>query len=102
MALRYRQVKDLYDTIRESGGTTATLPEWSQEMNRLTESNLFDEGQHDNFIKRASVGLDRLIEATGIPRVTESFGRRVGSLVGDEETGATIGKGLGRGAINMS
>lgn len=102
MALPYGDVKDLYDTLLSSGVTTQTLPEWAAEMNQQTGSNLFDQGLHDNILKRGSHALDKLIEATGLPAATEGFGRSVGEAVGAPEEGARIGHGLGRTVVNFA
>lgn len=96
MALTYRQVKDLYDTLADAGATTLTLPEWSAQMNANTESDLFGEGLSDNWIKRASVGIDRALEWTGLPDLTEKFGRGFGELLGAGDTGASIGRQMPR------
>src|SRR6266496_194184 len=102
MALDYGSVKDMYDTLYKSGVTTKPLPEWSQEMNDLTGSDLYSAGLHDNWIKRTSHGIDKLIEATGLPGYTEQFGRQVGGLVGAPEAGAEIGHGLPRSVLNFA
>ena len=101
MPLGYRQVKDLYDTLADAGVVTKSLPEWSQEMNESLGTDLYSAGQDDNWIKRASVGVDRLLEATGLPQAGEEFGRGVGELVGNPEAGAAIGGGLPRMGVNM-
>ena len=101
MALDYGNVKDMYDTLKSSGVTTKPLPEWSQEMNDLTGTELYSAGLHDNIIKRASHGIDKLLEATTIPGYTEQFGRKVGELVGAPEAGAAVGHGLPRLVVNF-
>jgi hypothetical protein len=101
MPLGYRQVKDLYDTLADAGVVTKSLPEWSQEMNESLGTDLYSEGQNDSWIKRASVGVDRLLEATGLPQAGEELGRSVGELVGNPEAGAAIGGGLPRMGVNM-
>lgn len=101
MPFTYRQVKDLYDVLADSGVVTKPLPDWSQEMNQLSGTDLYSAGLRDNLIKRASVGIDRLLEATGLPAQTEEFGRSVGEAVGNPEAGASIGRGLPRTALNF-
>lgn len=101
MALDYRQVSDLYRTLRDSGATTLDLPEWSQQMNALSGTDLYTAGINDNWIKRASVGIDRTLEATGAPQASESFGRSVGELIDAGDTGASIGHGLPRMAVDF-
>lgn len=101
MALDYRSVRDIYDQLHDAGVTTQSLPDWSQEMNRVTGSNLYDAGIHDNIVKRASVGLDRLLESTGIPSLTAQAGRKVGEAFGAPETGEAVGQGLPRTFVNF-
>lgn len=101
MAFTYRQVKDLYDVLQSSGAVTKSLPEWSDEMNQSTGTDLYGEGLHDNFVKRGSVGIDKLLEATGLPDLTGSFGRSVGEAVGAPDAGESIGHGLPRMALNF-
>lgn len=101
MAFGYRQVKDIYDSLAEAGVVTQSLPEWSQEMNDKLGTDLYSAGLEDNFIKRASVGVDRLLEKTGLPQAGEEFGKGFGRVFGDETAGAEIGRGLARGALNV-
>lgn len=98
----YRQVSDLYRQLHDAGVVSQTLPDWSTEMNRLSGSNLYDQGLHDNFIKQGSAGIDRLLEATGLPHAAGQFGRQVGGLIGAEDIGQQIGEGLPRAAINFA
>ena len=102
MALDYGSVKDMYDTLKDSGVTTQTLPEWSQEMNELTGTELYTAGLHDNWIKRASHGIDKVLESTGLPGYGEQLGRTVGSWVGAPEAGAEVGRGLPRATLNFA
>lgn len=101
MPFTYRQVKDLHDILSNAGVTTSSLPDWSTEMNQLSGTDLYGEGLHDNLIKRASVGIDKALEWTGLPDVAEGFGRNVGEIVGNPEAGASIGHGLPRMALNF-
>lgn len=102
MPLPFRSVKDIYDQLHGAGAVTGTLPEWSTEMNALSQSDLYNAGLQDNFIKDASVGVDRLLEATGIPKATGEFGAGVGSLVGNEAAGRSIGQNLPRQMVNFA
>ncbi len=102
MALSYRQVRDLYDQLKASGATSVSLPDWSEQMNQLTGTDLYSQGQSDNFIKRSSVGIDKALEWTGIPTATEALGRGAGTLVGNPEAGAAIGHGLPRMGVNFA
>jgi hypothetical protein len=102
MPLQYRQVKDLYDTLQAVGATDKSLPDWATEMNRITNSDLYGAGLHDNIIKRTSVGIDRLLESSGLTALGREFGRGVGESVGAAETGAEIGAGLPRSTLNFA
>lgn len=101
MAFSYRQVKDLYDQLRDAGATSVSLPEWSDQMNQLTGTDLYGQGRNDNLLKRGSVAIDRALEWTGLPTATRSLGERAGALVGNPSAGADIGEGLPRMAVNM-
>ena len=100
MAYNYRQVKDIYDRLYDSGVVTESLPEWAQQMNYATGSENYGAGLEDNFLKRFSVGVDRLLEKTGLPWAGEQLGGYVGDLFGDEKTGREIGRGTARGVLD--
>lgn len=103
MALSYRQVKDLYDVLHKAGVAGGSLPEWAAGMNADTESDLYAAGLNDNWIKQASVGLDRMIESVpGLIEGSTEFGRAFGGLVGHPEVGAQIGAGLPRMTANFA
>ncbi len=102
MPLSYRQVKDLYDNLRDAGMVTQTLPQWSAEMNQFTESNLYGAGLHDNWIKRANVGIDRALEATGAPEVTGRVGEAIGGLFGAPEVGRQAGETIPRMGVDIA
>src|SRR5580765_7693583 len=89
----------MYDQLADAGVVTQSLPDWSQHMNEVTGTENYSAGQEDNWLKRTSVGIDRLIEATGIPEATGELGEKVGGWVGDPETGREIGEGMGRMAV---
>lgn len=102
MSLSYRQVKDLYDVLHSAGATQVDLPTWAQQMQGDTGSDLYSAGLSDNLIKRASVGIDRALDWTGLPELGSEFGRNVGGLFGMGEQGAQIGQGLPRMAVNLA
>jgi hypothetical protein len=102
MALGYGDVRDIYDTLKGAGVVTQGLPEWSEEMNRLSGTNLYDAGKHDNVIKQFSHTLDKVLEESGLVDVGREFGRASGELVGAPEVGAQIGAGLPRSTINFA
>jgi hypothetical protein len=102
MPLPYRKVSDLYEKLRESGATQATLPDWSHQMNQELGTDLFDEGVNDNIIKRTSVGIDRLLESTGLPHETAKLGADFGELLGNREAGRVIGEKIPRSLVNFA
>lgn len=101
MPFTYRDVSDLYRTLKDAGVVSEDLPSWSSEMNRLSNSNLYDQGLNDNFIKQGSTAIDRAIDWTGLPKVTRPIGEAAGSLVGNPQAGAQIGEGLPRMLANF-
>jgi hypothetical protein len=101
MPYDYRHVKDAYDTLRDAGIVTDTLPDWSAKMNAQTGTDDYAAGLHDDWIKQASVGVDRLLEMTGLPQLGGEIGRGVGELVGNPEAGERIGRGLPRLGASM-
>lgn len=100
MAYSYRDVSDVYDTLKSAGVDVGSIPELSARLNEASGTQDYSAGLSDNFIKRGSVGLDRLLEATGLPTLTGELGRAVGGLVGAPDVGESIGHGLPRGAVN--
>ena len=102
MALTYREVKDLYDVLKDAGATQKSLPDWSTEMQQLTGNDKYAAGQNDNWIKRASVGIDRALESTGAPEATAAIGRDFGALVGNPDAGEAVGRSLPRMAVNFA
>lgn len=101
MGFTYRQVKDLYDTLHSAGVVTKSLPEWSGDMSAMTGTDLYDAGLSDNILKRASVGIDRVLEATPLPELGGDFGGALGGMFGMEEHGREIGKTLPRMAVDF-
>ena len=71
-------------------------------MNESLGTDLYSEGESDNWVKQASVGIDKVLEATGLPALTEQVGRGFGELVGNPEAGAAYGKDLPRMAVNVA
>lgn len=101
-ALSYRQVSDLYKTLKDSGVVSNDLPGFSGQLNELSGTQDYAAGLNDNFVKQASTGIDRLLEASGLPTAGEYVGRQVGSLVGAPDVGAEIGHNLPRMAANFA
>jgi hypothetical protein len=102
MPLPYKSVRELYDTLYRAGVTKAPLSEWAAAMNENTGTTNYQSGVNDNFIKRASYGIDSLLEATGLPDAGAALGRNVGEWVGDGEAGAEIGRSLPRSLVNFA
>src|SRR5580765_514850 len=101
MPYDYRHVKDAYDALYDAGVVTDSLPDWSAKMNAQTDTEDYAAGLHDNWIKRRSVDVDRLLEMTGLPQLGGAIGSGVGELVGNAEAGERIGRGLPRMAASM-
>ena len=101
MPYDYRHVRDAYDALRDAGVVTDSLPDWSAKMNVQSGTDDYSAGLHDNWIKQASVGVDRLLEMTGLPQLGGAIGSGVGELVGNPEAGERIGRGLPRMAASM-
>lgn len=91
----YRELSDLYN---ELGGNESfgTLSDFSSRLNRGSGTELFNQGVQDNWIKQASTGLDRLIEATPLDEAGRAFGGAVGRPFGMEELGRDLGGHLPR------
>src|SRR5262245_39621514 len=102
MALTYAEIRQLYDPIKDAGGTQEDLPTFSQRMNELSGTDFYSAGLSDNLIKRASYGIDQLLEKTGAPQVGEEFGRAVGGLIGAPDEGAAIGRKGPRMLVNFA
>lgn len=102
MPLTYRQTKDIYDTLKDAGATTLSLPDWSRQMAATTESDTFDAGLKDNWLKRLNTSIDRGIEWTGLPELTGEFGAGIGSAFGMEEAGRSAGESIPRMAADMA
>ena len=101
MPYDYRHVKDMYDQLADAGVVTQSLPDWSRHMNEVTGTDNYSAGQEDNWLKQASVAVDRALEATGAPEVTGALGEAVGGWIGDPEAGRAIGESLPRTAASM-
>ena len=102
MPLPYGDVQELYQILKDSGQVTNSLPDWSQEQNARTDSDLFSEGVNDNWIKRGSYGIDQLLEKSGLPELTGQAGEYVGGLVGNPEYGRQVGQGFPRMAVDVA
>lgn len=101
-ALSYRQVSDIYKTLKDAGVVSNDLPGFSGQLNDLSGTQDYSAGLNDNFVKQASTGINRLLEATGLPTAGEAVGREVGSWVGAPDTGAEIGHNLPRMGVNFA
>lgn len=86
----------MYNTLYGAGVTRKSMPEWAAEMNQTTGSNLYDQGLHDGWWTRTSHWLDKNVFDPVASVTTEPLGGAVGSLFGNEEAGARVGRGLPR------
>ena len=102
MPLTYRQVKDLHDSLYDAGVTQEDLPTWAARKNAENGTDFYSAGLDDNFLKRSSVAIDRLLEKTPLPDWGAAGGRALGSLVGAPDVGETIGRGVPRGIVNFA
>lgn len=101
--LSYRQVLDMYDTDRKSGVfTELTLPEYAQQMNQMTQSQMFDSAKEGSVLKRASASIDQVLDESRLPQLSGELFGSVGSLIGQEQNFAAAGAGLPRAAVNMA
>lgn len=85
--LQFRQIQDIHERFKSVNPAfeRMSLPEFSTYMEQQTQQPLFEAGKNDNFLMRASAGIDRALEATGLPQASETLGRGVGSVVGMEQ-----------------
>lgn len=100
MPLPYRKVLEHYDRAR-AFGFKGSLPEWAQNANTATESDMFSEGLRDGpwtrFSTRADIALEPFAAAT-----TGPLGEAVGSIFGHPEAGRAVGMGLPRGILQTA
>lgn len=101
--LSYRQISDQYDRDKKrfSWAKDLNLEDYSKVMNERTQSNMFEQGLDQSWIKDLSVGIDHTIENTGLDKIGGSIGGALGGLVGYEQAGREAGAGLPRMAANM-
>jgi hypothetical protein len=90
----------MYNTLRDAGVVTNTLPEWSEEMNAQTGSTAYSAGLNDNWIKQTSAGIDDLLEMTGLPDMGANIGRSIGGVFGQEDEAEEIGRSWARMACS--
>jgi hypothetical protein len=85
--LQFRQIQDIHERFKSVNPAfdRMTLPEFSSYMEQQTRQPLFEAGKNDNFLMRASAGIDRALETTGIPQASAAVGRGVGSAIGMEK-----------------
>lgn len=100
MSLPYRKVLEHYDRAR-AFGFKGSLPEWAQNANTATESDMFSEGLRDGpwtrFSTRADIALEPFAAAT-----TGPFGEAVGAAFGHPAAGRAVGMGLPRGILQTA
>ncbi len=77
------------------------LPQFAQFMNQQTGTQLFNQGLHDNPIKRASAAIDRFIEP--VAAKSGELGRYIAEKASPSlgNIGEEIGRGLPRGVAEM-
>jgi hypothetical protein len=101
-ALDYRQVHDIYNSLRDAGAVTASMPDWAREMQRQTGSDLFSAGERDGWWTRTSNWLDQNVFEPVASVTTEPLIGAVGAAFGNEEAGRAVGRGLPRMALETA
>jgi hypothetical protein len=84
--LQFRQIQDIHERFKSVNPAfeRMSLPEFSSYMEQQTQQPMFEAGKNDNFLMRASAGIDRALEYTGLPQASEFVGKGVGSAIGME------------------
>ena len=106
--LTYEQIDDMRQRLGRVNPiiSAMSVPEFSQRMGKDYGPQYFTAGQDSgavgNFFKSASTGLDRTLEATGLPNLFGQIMADIGSPFGMEETGREIGEAAPRGFANLA
>ena len=102
--LSYRQVSDIYDEMRRAGvpNTPSTLSAFANNANQLTGTAMFDQGVNDNFVKRTSAGIDKILENLGLTTAGRWAGEGIDRFIGQEDFAAPLLEGLPRMAVNTA
>ena len=84
--LQFRQIQDIHERFKgvNPAFERMSLPEFSTYMEQQTQQPMFEAGKNDNFLMRASAGIDRALEYTGLPQASGFVGKGVGSAIGME------------------
>lgn len=104
--LRFGQVNNLFDDLKQKNPAfnKMTLPEFSDFMNRQTNTQNFSAGQTDNWLMRASSGFDELIGKTGLPSFLGDVGAGLGGAVSQDasKTLRQIFQDVPRDLVNLA
>ena len=101
MPLPYRTVSDIYNSLKDAGVVSQSLPEWAQGMNNDSGTDMYSAGLGDNWIKRASTNIDRALDWTRLPEALGNVGEKVGGLFGAPEAGRAAFEAAPRGVIDF-
>ena len=99
---------DVHQAHNDVAGRTGplkdlSLQEFAQLGNALTNSKKFEAGDTNAFgqqVKKASTGIDHLLELSGLNREAALLGKEAGRVIGKEQLGAQVGSAIPRGVIN--
>jgi hypothetical protein len=97
----FRQIQDAQ---RNLGLTQVPISEFAQFVNDTTQSDVASAGIDTGFplgVKKFSAGFDRLMESTGIPKVSGSVGESIGGFFGAPEAGRAAGEAIPRSLIDF-
>jgi len=100
--MSYEDVLNLYKRASSHPAVRGlNLQGFAQKMNQLSGTQNYNQGLHDNWLKRASVGFDELLNQTGVPGASADLFGGIGSMVGPqfEEAGRGLGQGLPRAIL---
>lgn len=99
-ALTYDQVLDRWDNAR-AFGETRSLPEYAQHLNDIYGTQDFSAGMQDGPWTRFSHRADQFLGNT-VGQLTSPIGEAVGSLFGEGEAGARVGRDLPRALLETA
>lgn len=99
--LPYADVLKQYDRA-VAFGETRSLPEYSQHLNDLFNTDTYSQGLRDGTWRRASTRFDEAIKDSPIGDVFGGAGEVVGSAFGHPEEGRKVGEGTPRALLQTA
>lgn len=103
--MSYRDLSDFHarmQTAHPDVFGSMSLQDFSRGLNEAAGQPIAQAGVNDSWLKHASVGVDRALDATGVNDALASAGGAVGSVFGEEGAGERAGRGFARGALNFA